>query len=222
MLGWCLAYLGLCWAKFRSWIDPCTPLWTQPPNKPGSWAACKCPSTFFHVFSIFHNVTRFPHLAEPDDQTPNLTEDSAQLPQHRLDRPSEWAQDRLNVGQQSSRWAKHTVYSAPNEEDVDNIVLQHGLKMAQHGPTWPQDGLSWPRMGGTWAPKMTSTGQIGGAGGFEVEFAGFFKNVEKHRENACFGGLFWCSLAPNGPDCCFDSDFERLQATGELPPCSSF
>ena len=30
-----------------------------------------------------------------------------------LDRPSEWTKDKLNVGQQSSRWANHTVYSAP-------------------------------------------------------------------------------------------------------------
>ena len=92
--GWAIfpvfTYVGLMfdpsWARFRPWIDQCSPLWPKPPQNP---------------------TPRFPAFFQPKParRTPNLAHRSIQFPQARL-------QDRLNWPTEP-RWARHTVDLAP-------------------------------------------------------------------------------------------------------------
>ena len=134
---------GLCWAKFRPWIHPCTPLWPRaaaqpqildpPAHKTVRFAM------FFHILLIFHNINFFPpRPPKATRRTPNLAHRSAQGPQDRPARPSEHARDGVKIGQHGPRWATHTADYAPSSPKDLNKHVENPFKRSIPTPITPK------------------------------------------------------------------------------------
>ena len=118
MFGSDWAILSHVKAKFRAWMDPCSPLWPPVPAQPQILdPRAKRPNIWRH-FLLSHNITIFsPRPPKAARQTPNLAHRSAQCPQ---DRPI--GSRSANAGQDEPRIQPITRQTYPKNQKTFQYV----------------------------------------------------------------------------------------------------